>query len=143
MTFTSGMFFGMADVDDELLFVDERAAPLGAVAHQGSRLVYRYDFGDDWAHDITVETVTEPDREPLRLSCLDGARGCPPEDCGGVHGYENLLRVLRDPADEEHADMKRWVGRGFDPEKFELEKVNKKLAVIGRKFDRAMNAAIR
>lgn len=135
--------FGMVDVDDELLSVDERAAPLGAIARVGSSLIYRYDFGDRWEHEITIESIVEPTRAPLRVECRDGARACPPEDCGGVPGYENMLRVLGDPKDEEHADMRRWVGRAYDPEKFEIEKVNKKLGVIGRRLERMQRAAWR
>lgn len=75
------------------------------------------------------------------MECLDGGRACPPEDCGGPPGFENLLRVLSDPRDEEYADMRRWVGRAFDPEKFEREKVNKKLAVIARRLDRMLTGA--
>lgn len=118
--------------------MDEHAAPLGAITREGSMFVYRYDFGDDWEHEITVESITEPDREPLRSECLDGARACPPEDCGGTSGYENLLRVLSDPRNDEHADMRRWVGRAFDPERFEREKINKKLAVIAQRLDRML-----
>lgn len=128
--------FGMADVEDELMVVDERAAPLGAIACQGAEFLYRYDYGDDWEHDITVENISEPSRDPVVVECLGGARACPPEDCGGPPGYENLLRVLADPDDEEHRDMKRWVGRAFDPEKLDLAKVNKKLGVIGRRLER-------
>ncbi len=142
--FTAGdVRFGMTDVEEELLAVDDRAAPLGAVARKGSSFLYRYDFGDDWEHDIKVEDVVEPDRDPLRLVCLDGARRCPPEDCGGPGGYANVLRVLRNSKDEEHLDMKRWVGRGYDPEAFDIEKVNRKLGVIGRRFERTMVAGRR
>lgn len=130
--------FGVADIEDELLVVDERAAPLGAVALEGSTLVYRYDFGDDWEHQIRIEAVEEPKTSSTRVVCLAGARRCPLEDCGGAPGYENLIRVLGDPNDEEHADLKRWAGRAFDPEKFELEKVNKQLGVIARRLEKAL-----
>ncbi|RLB45489.1 MAG: plasmid pRiA4b ORF-3 family protein [Deltaproteobacteria bacterium] len=132
--------FGMADVADELMLVDERAAPLGAVACQGTAFLYRYDYGDDWEHEITVESISEPGPGPVVVKCLEGARACPPEDCGGPPGHENLLRVLAGPTDEEHRDMKRWVGRGFDPERFNLGKVNKKLGVIGRRLERGARA---
>jgi hypothetical protein len=124
--------FGMADVEDELFCVDEHAAPLGAVARVGSTFVYLYDFGDGWEHDITVERVGEGGDEAIR--CTDGARACPPEDCGGSPGYAHLLEVLANPKDEEHADMKRWVGRSFDPEKFDAVAVNKKLATLSKRF---------
>lgn len=133
--------FGMADVAEELLVVDERAAPIGAVACEGTSFVYLYDYGDSWEHAITVECVSEPTTEPVVVECLGGARACPPEDCGSVPGYENLLRILADPTDEEYRDMKRWVGRAFDPEKFDLDKVNKKLRTIGRRFERQARSA--
>ena len=128
--------FGMADVAEELLVVDERAAPLGAVACDGATFIYQYDYGDSWEHAVTVEGIAEPTTQAAVVECLGGARACPPEDCGGVPGYESLLRVLADPADEEHRDMKRWVGRGYDPEKFDLDKVNKKLRTIARRLER-------
>jgi len=137
----AGVRFGMPDVEDELLLVDERAAPIGAVAAQGAVFLYRYDYGDDWEHDITVESISEPGPGPIVVECLEGARACPPEDCGGPPGYENLLRVLADPTDEEHRDMKRWVGRGFDSERLDLDKLNKKLRVIGRRFERGTRSA--
>jgi hypothetical protein len=124
--------FSMADVEDELFSVDERAAPLGAVARAGGRLIYLYDFGDDWEHEVTVERVMAEGDESF--VCVDGARACPPEDCGGASGYARLLEVLANPNDEEHAEMRKWVGRGFDPEKFDVTAVNKKLASLSKRL---------
>jgi len=56
--------------------------------------------------------------------CLGGARACPPEDCGGPWGYDNLLEILRNPKHEEHESMKEWLGHPLDPEAFDAEKVN-------------------
>jgi hypothetical protein len=123
--------FGMADVDDEMFCVDERAAPLGAVARAGSKLVYRYDFGDDWEHEIVVKRVDSRGEPTLR--CTAGERACPPEDCGGPPGFARMLEVLANPDDEEHGDMKRWAPRGFDPEKFDLVGVNKKLGTLSKR----------
>lgn len=132
--------FAQLGDDDELFAVEERGAALGAIARQGSSFVYRYDFGDDWDHEILVEDITEPSRGPRRVECLDGARACPPEDCGGTHGYAELLRVLADPNDEEHASMKNWVGRGYAPDRFEIVKVNKKLGALARRLARPRSA---
>ncbi len=126
--------FGMTGIEDEMFSVDERAAPLGAVAQKGSAFVYQYDFGDSWEHDIKVERVHRDRDETIR--CTAGARACPPEDCGGVPGYAHLLEVLANPKDEEYADLKRWVGRSFDPEKFELVTVRKKLATLSKRLAR-------
>lgn len=126
--------FGIADGEDQMFLVDERAAPLGAVARVGATLLYVYDFGDDWEHEIAVERVVPRGDQTLR--CVGGARACPPEDCGGPHGYAHMLEVLANPKDEEHADMKRWAPRGFDPERFDMAAVNKKLAAISKRFAR-------
>jgi hypothetical protein len=126
--------FGMADTEHELLSVDERAAPLGAIAHEGSTLVYQYDFGDSWEHDIKVERVHGNGEETIR--CTAGARACPPEDCGGVPGYMHLLEVLANPKDDEHAEMKQWAPRSFNPEKFDVVAVNKKFATLSKRLAR-------
>ncbi len=65
----------MTDVEDEIFAVDEHPAPLGAVARAGTQMLYRYDFGDDWEHDIVAENVKSnggdttpapPERGPVR-----------------------------------------------------------------------------
>jgi len=130
-----GARFGMADVEDEMLCVDECASPVGAVAPLGATFVYRYDFGDDWEHEVVVERIDESRRgDSLAIVCLDGARACPPEDCGGTSGYDRLLEILADPQDEEYREMKTWVGRRFDSERFDVHAVNKKLAALARRL---------
>lgn len=126
--------FGMADVEDEMLSVDERGAPLGAVARAGVKLTYLYDFGDDWEHDIVVERVDS--RGDDAILCTGGARSCPPEDCGGAPGYARMLEILADPSHEEHADMRTWAPRGFDSEKFAIHAVNRKLATLTKRITR-------
>lgn len=126
--------FGMTDVDDEFFSVDEHAAPLGAVATTDSTFLYRYDFGDDWEHEVKVENVEENGDDALL--CTGGERACPPEDCGGPPGYASLLKVLANPSHPDFADTKRWVGRGFDAEKFSVTAVNKKLATLTKRMAR-------
>lgn len=126
--------FGMANGEDEIFLVDERAAPLGAVARVGETFLYRYDFGDDWEHVIAVERLLEGGADSIQ--CTDGERACPPEDCGGPPGYESLLEALGDPKHEQHDDMRRWIGRRFDPEKFDRATTNKKLATMSKRVNR-------
>lgn len=126
--------FGVVDVEDAFFVVDEHAAPLGAVANAGSKLVYRYDFGDGWEHEVKVERVVAGGEDGIR--CTGGARACPPEDCGGAPGFAGLLKALANPKHEEHAAMKQWVGRGYDPERFDLAATNKKLAALAKRLGR-------
>ncbi len=85
--------------------------------------LYEYDFGDSWLHEVRFEKMVECDRKAGYPRCVDGARRCPPEDCGGAHGYEELLRVLADPDDDEHESTLAWCGGRFDPEEFEASSI--------------------
>lgn len=137
--FTVGdICFGIVDEDEdenELLCVDEYAAPLGAVARLGTVFRYRYDFGDDWEHDVTVKGITSDGDDAFK--CIGGARSSPPEDCGGAPGYERMLQILADPTHDEHRDMKKWVGKDFDPEKLDLPAVNKELSALLKRLQQA------
>jgi hypothetical protein len=85
---------------------------------------YEYDFGDSWEHEVVVEKVLPPDPALKHPACLAGANACPPEDCGGLWGYYNLLEILADPKHPEHEEMKEWIGGGCDPPEFDLDVVN-------------------
>ncbi len=101
--------------------IDEGQVRLDSVAGEGSKLDYTYDFGDDWRHRIVVEKVlAADDGAPVTVpACVDGRRACPPEDCGGPWGYEELLAIFADPSHPEHAERREWLGRPFDPDAFE------------------------
>ncbi|GIF74817.1 plasmid pRiA4b ORF-3 family protein [Asanoa siamensis] len=114
-----GVQYGDPDPDGELALRDELDVRLDAVAHKGTRLLYTYDFGDWWEHDLVVEDVfaAEPDERYPR--CVAGERACPPEDVGGAFGYADLLVALRDTQHPQHAELRSLVIRGFDPEAFD------------------------
>ena len=110
---------------------DERLVTLGGVApRKGAKLLYRYDFGDDWQHDIVVDEILPADPAAHSPHCLDGARAAPPEDCGGPFGYAELLEALADPTRSEHAERLEWIGDRFDPGAFDLAATNRALARI-------------
>jgi hypothetical protein len=88
-----------------------------------SKAKYEYDFGDCWEHDITLETILPKDPQSKYPQCLDGARSCPPEDCGGYPGYAQLLKILKNPRHPEFKELKTWVGDLFQPEKFDATRV--------------------
>ncbi len=112
-------FFG----DDDLRC--ESDVTLGELAAKGCKqLRYWYDFGDDWMHTIKIEKTYQPKPgEPLPL-CTAGARACPPEDVGGVWGYQEFLEAIADPQHERHEDFAEWFEDGFDPEEFSIDEVN-------------------
>jgi hypothetical protein len=127
--------------DPEIL--DENKETLQRVApRQKDMLAYEYDFGDSWHHQITVERILSRDSAVSSVAlCLDGARACPPDDCGGTWGYDNLLKILRNPKHEQHDSMKEWLGRPLDPEAFDVEKVNSYLRKL--KWPRTTESQLR
>lgn len=118
----TGMDFMDPEDDNE----DENEVLLSAVlAEPGQRMVYVYDFGDNWKHDVLLEAVHVPTK-PLRFPvCIAGERACPPEDSGGVWGYGELLEMLKDTENPEYEERLEWLGDDFDPEAFDLAEVNR------------------
>ena len=79
---------------------------------------YEYDFGDSWIHTVKLEKIFPAAIGEKYPKCIDGKMACPPEDCGGIYGYYNMLSILNDPRNEEHEEMKEWIGGEFNPEIF-------------------------
>jgi hypothetical protein len=121
--------------DPVLDIEDERATTLGEVlVAEGDRLAYEYDFGDGWHHEIVLEAIESGDPADAFLRCLSGAGRCPPEDVGGIPGYERLRTVIADPHDPEHSEMLEWLGledaREFDAAAFDLDLANAAVASV-------------
>lgn len=108
---------------------DEMEAVLQEVATRGKKIRYLYDFGDSWKHAVVVEKIID-DPELTIPKCLDGARACPPEDSGGVGGYEAKLAALAGSDEEEREWASEALGEDFDPEDFDLAAVNRELDVM-------------
>jgi len=124
--------------DPELGFVDERMVRLSQLlAGVGDQLRYAYDFGDGWEHDITLEKILPADAGKAGAICTAGKGACPPEDCGGVWGYQELKATLADPNADRHESMLEWLGLDspgdFDPNRFSTEDVNRRLHGSGRR----------
>lgn len=109
---------------------DEAATTVGEVARRDRSFRYEYDFGDSWEHQVAVEAVESASVTGPRV--VAGARACPPEDCGGVWGYANLVAAVADPNHPEHDDLLEWVGGGFDPEAFDLARADAAVVAYGR-----------
>jgi hypothetical protein len=103
------------------------------------RFTYRYDFGDDWNHEIVVEKITPG--EPAAPSVIAGARACPPEDCGGIWGYADLVAALADRTHERHAELAEWAP-GWTPERFDLAAADKRVAKQRPRASRARSTSL-
>lgn len=95
-----------------------------------SKFKYIYDFGDYWEHDILVEKILADNAKNKYPQCTGGARAAPPEDCGGVHGYEYKLSVLTDKKHPEYEEVSEWLGEDFDPQAFDVEEANAELEFL-------------
>jgi len=84
---------------------------------------YLYDFGDSWEHEITLEKILASEKGVNYPKCVKGKRACPPEDCGGIWGYEEFLEAIKDPEHEQHNEMLEWIGEEFDPEYFDPNEI--------------------
>jgi Plasmid pRiA4b ORF-3-like protein len=99
----------------------------GLLKGEKDKMVYEYDFGDGWEHDVVLEKILPFDEKVDYPTCTAGKMNCPPEDCGGVWGYSDMLEILKDPGHEEYEDYLDWIGGEFDPNYFDKDKVNKLL----------------
>jgi hypothetical protein len=124
-----GTLYGRPDPEFGRGCVDEKRVRLdGVLKAEKDTMVYEYDFGDGWEHEIVLEKILENAEDGAAPSCIAGARACPPEDCGGAWGYANLLKIMSDSSHPEHEEMSEWLDEKFDPERFGLAGVNAILA---------------
>jgi hypothetical protein len=113
------------DFWDKMIHVDYSKLKLSdLLKKENDKIVYEYDFGDGWLHDITLEKILDPDPGATYPVCVAGKRNCPPEDCGGPYGYSNFLKIISNPRDKEYKEMIEWSGSNFDPESFNMEAIN-------------------
>jgi hypothetical protein len=140
-----GEHFGMPDPTDSFggpRVRSERGVRLFQVlGYKGAKAIYAYDFGDDWEHSVVVEKVLVRDSETIVPVCMAGKKHAPPEDCGGVSGFYNLLDAIRDPAHEQHQELREWVGGNLDPEEFSVDDINERLTGFQRAASKRMKAA--
>jgi len=120
-----GEYYSIPSPDDWEPVIDERRYALTRIApYENMKFVYEYDFGDSWEHIVLVEKILPAEAGRQYPVCIKGKRACPPEDVGGVWGYENFLEALGDPGHEEHERYQEWFDGEFDAEAFNLEAIN-------------------
>ncbi len=115
---------------EELKYKDSTTTKISDILPKtGKRFsfVYEYDFGDSWHHEVLFEGIMRPDSKVKYPLCLEGARACPPEDCGGIWGYADFVAAIGDKRHERHYEFVEWFGGRFDPEKFDPAKATREM----------------
>lgn len=97
------------------------------LTQEGEKVRYEYDFGDSWEHDVLLEKILTAEPDTYYPRCLKGKRACPPEDCGGVWGYADLLEALADESNPEREEYLEWLGGDLNQEAFDLTEINEGL----------------
>lgn len=105
------------------------------VTPKGDVIKYEYDFGDGWEHSIVVEENNNAEQQCYPV-CIDGQMACPPEDCGGIHGFYGYLDILNDKKHPEHKEMVRWFPKNYNSANFDKERVNTQLTKLDKYIDK-------
>ncbi|MEJ2244947.1 MAG: plasmid pRiA4b ORF-3 family protein [Acidobacteriota bacterium] len=112
--------FGLDQEDEDRIRIDQ------VLRKTKDKLLYEYDFGDGWEHDVVVEKVLPIASGNKRYPMVTGGRrACPPEECGGIPGFYRFLEILGKPDHPEHEELLEWSGGEYDPERFDIQKVNR------------------
>jgi hypothetical protein len=104
-----------------------------------TKIGYTYDFGDSWEHKLVVSDVRPGEPDVAYPRFVAGERDCPPEDCGGIPGFYQMLEARADPTHPDHAEISEWL-EGYEPDELDLIPIH---AALGRIAARRNAAATR
>ncbi len=124
---STGLKVNIGPPDDEFgrkVFVGWNQKMADYLSIENPRADYVYDFGDYWEHRIQLEKILPKEKNVDYPVCIKGKRACPPEDVGGIGGYEDFLEIIKNPDHEEYKEMLEWAGGEFNPEHFDCEEVS-------------------
>lgn len=117
------------DLHDPLTLDESKARLDKMLIRPGDLIHYQYDFGDSWEHTIRLETSAALGHATI-ARCIDGAGACPPEDCGGITGYRNLLKAISKPSTKGAKEFTAWLGYNYDPSDFSPDSANTALSKL-------------
>lgn len=125
--------FGNPLKRDELTIEDDRDVTLADLnLEQRERFTYGYHFGEGWQIDIKVEKTSPVDKKAFYPMCTAGERAGPPEDCGGIDAFHDMLACIKEPNTELGREWLEWLGPDCDPEVCDVAKINKGLKKLGK-----------
>lgn len=124
-----GKSYGEPDEYGDMAIISEKAKKLSTLlSNAQDEFLYQYDFGDNWQHRVVVEQAQQAHPAWSGPLCVAGERACPLEDVGGTYGYEEFIGAIATAEHEEHVRMLTWVGGIFDPEGFDINSANERIA---------------
>lgn len=125
----NGQSYGEIDIDSEFEndMLEAEGVTFGDVIKNSKKFTYIYDFGDGWQHEVEIVKVLEHDPRMSYPVCIAGENACPPEDCGGPPGFEDLKKTLAGKDSEEKDEMLTWVNGFYNPKTFDPNFINRHL----------------
>ena len=118
------------EFDDEFTKDSSTTTLESMISEAKHKFIYTYDFGDNWEHIILVEKILPPDSKITYPICITGKLNCPPEDCGGIYGFYELLKITKDKNHPDHEEMIEYIDEDYDPEYFDVDEANELLLNI-------------
>lgn len=113
---------------DNIVIEDDRDVTLADVGLATTGLaLYRYHFGEGWTVELQVEKTEPCKKNSSHPACVAGERAGPPEDCGGVEAYNDMLACIKEPHTEIGQEWIEWLGPEYDAERCDLNAINKAL----------------
>ena len=125
--------FGNPLKQDAVLIEDDRDVSLGDLGlATRDRFTYDYHFGESWHIEIRIEKVAPPEKRTAYPLCTAGERAGPPEDCGGLEAFHDMLACVKQPDTELGREWLDWLGPEYDPTVCDVDKINKSLRKLGK-----------
>lgn len=126
-------FGDLVDSDgDETVEDASEIALKDILKRRGDHAVYAYDFGDGWMHDFVLEDIIpfKPYEDIVWAKCLHGRRAGPPEDCGGISGFAELIEAVEDPLHPLREEKLEWLESDYNPDAFDTRLINLRLVLL-------------
>lgn len=117
-----------SNMDDDMGFGDKTLDAEGVllcdILKDVKSFTYIYDFGDSWIHEVEIIKTLEHNPRMVYPVCIDGDNACPPEDCGGIAGFEDFKKILSGKKCAEQDELLEWVGGFYNPFTFDPNIIN-------------------